>query len=75
MINAEIECKKSLRPVSRKCYLNREWTHMVIPSLWEIWRYILHYVKVNHPTSISSLDHTKLMSGSSREIVGNYVEN
>ena len=26
MINAEIECKKSLSPVSRKCYLNREWT-------------------------------------------------
>ena len=27
MINAEIECKKSVSPVSRKCYLNREWTH------------------------------------------------
>ena len=26
MINAEIECKKSLSPVSRKWYLNREWT-------------------------------------------------
>jgi hypothetical protein len=25
MINAEIECKKSLSPLSRKCYLNREW--------------------------------------------------
>jgi hypothetical protein len=26
MINAEIECKKSLSLVSRKWYLNREWT-------------------------------------------------
>jgi hypothetical protein len=25
MINAKIECKKSLSPLSRKCYLNREW--------------------------------------------------
>ena len=30
MINAEIECKKSLSPVSRKWYLNREWTHIQI---------------------------------------------
>ena len=33
MINAEIECKKSLSPLSRKCYVNREWTHKVFKKV------------------------------------------
>jgi hypothetical protein len=36
MIKAEIECKKSLSPLSRKCYLNREWPLAVLSSIEQL---------------------------------------
>ena len=46
MIKTEIQEKKSLSHVSRKCYLNREWTHMqgedIIEYTYDKYRENLH---------------------------------